>query len=58
MPSTAILRIDYRASPRELLVTFVSGKIYAYDGVAERVYAAFLAAPSRGKFFNAHIRDR
>jgi hypothetical protein len=56
--SSAILRIRYRPQPRELLVTFASGKTYAYADVPERVYDAFLAAPSHGAFFNDHIRDR
>ena len=43
---------------RKLLVTFVSSKTYAYEGVPEEVYDAFLAAPSHGVFFNENIRDR
>ncbi len=56
--STAIIRIRYRPKGRKLLVTFVSGKTYAYEGVPEQVYDAFLAAPSHGIFFNENIRDR
>ncbi len=56
--SSAIRRIRYQPKGRELLVTFVSGKTYVYEGVPERVYAALLAAESHGGFFNEHIRDR
>ena len=56
--SSVILRIRYRPQRKTLLVTFVSGKTYAYDDVPAPVYDAFLAAESYGKFFNAHIRDR
>jgi len=56
--SSAIVRIRYQPKERELLVTFVSGKTYAYEGVPERVYDAFVAAPSHGTFFNEIIRDR
>ena len=56
--SSAILRIRYEPEGRTLLVTFVSGKTYAYDGVGAPAYDAFLAAGSYGQFFNAHIRDR
>ena len=56
--SSAILRIRYQPKGRELLVTFVSGKTYAYAGVAESVYEAFLAAPSHGTYFNQQVRDR
>jgi len=56
--SAAILRIRYQPKGETLLVTFVTGKTYAYDGVPAAIYDAFLAAESYGKFFNAHIRDR
>jgi hypothetical protein len=56
--SSAINRIRYQPKGRKLLVTFVSGKTYAYEGVPEQVYDAFLAAPSHGVFFNENIRDR
>ena len=56
--SSAILRIRYEPEGRTLLVTFVSGKTYAYDGVPAPTYDAFRAADSYGRFFNAHIRDR
>ncbi len=56
--SSAIVRIRYQPQGHSLLVTFVSGKTYAYEGVPEQVYDAFLAAPSHGVFFNENIRDR
>jgi hypothetical protein len=56
--SSAILRIRYQPKGETLLVTFVSGNTYAYDGVPAPIYDAFLAAESSGKFFNTHIRDR
>jgi hypothetical protein len=59
MPSTAIRFISYDAAQRELFVTFVpTGKTYSYADVPEAVYRDFLAAPSRGQFFNTNIRDR
>lgn len=58
MPSTAIRDIDYDAPSRRLTVTFVSGRRYIYDGVAQRVRDAFMQADSRGGFFNREIRDR
>ena len=56
--SSAIVRIRYEPMRGILLVTFVTGKTYAYDGVPASVYDAFLAAESHGRFFNTHIRDR
>ena len=55
--SSAILRIRYQPQGETLLVTFITGKTYAYDGVPAPIYDAFLAADSYGQFFNAHIRD-
>jgi hypothetical protein len=56
--SSAILRIWYEANDKTLLVTFVGGKTYAYEGVPAQLCRSFLAAESYGRFFNAHIRDR
>ena len=40
-----------------LEVEFVTGSVYRYRNVEEDVYERFLAAPSKGTFFNEHIRD-
>ena len=56
--SSVIVRIRYREEGQELLVTFVSGRSYAYEGVPADIYEAFLDAPSAGAFFNEHVRDR
>ena len=58
MPSTAIEHISYNEAARELHVTFVGGATYTYSGVPKQVYAAFRAAPSKGQFVNAWIKDR
>jgi KTSC domain len=56
--STAILRIHYDAELSTLSITFKTGRRYEYFDVEPEVYRAFLAADSRGGFFNHHIRDR
>src|SRR5258706_9140427 len=58
MPSSVIGHIAYQESRSELIVTFVSGKTYAYGLVPKRVYDDFLRSGAKGNFFNAHIRDR
>ncbi|HWE46488.1 MAG TPA: KTSC domain-containing protein [Caulobacteraceae bacterium] len=58
MPSTAIRAIDYDAPAHELTVGFVSGSVYVYEDVPERVYRDFRAAPSKGRFFASEIRPR
>lgn len=57
--SSAILRIEYDAGLRQLHIWFrESGGPYTYYGVPPNVYEAFLRAPSKGQFYNDHIRDQ
>jgi len=58
MPSTAIRRIIYDPTDRELWVTFVSGREYVYFDVPPEKFSAFSHASSRGGFFNREIRDQ
>jgi hypothetical protein len=44
--SSAILRIWYETNDKTLLVTFVGGKTYAYEGVPVQLCRTFLAAES------------
>jgi hypothetical protein len=57
MPSSAIRNFVYDAATGDLWVTFVSGRRYVYADVTRDVFDAFRTAPSRGAFFNHHIRD-
>jgi len=57
MPSTVIRNFDYQPELRALDVTFVSGRRYRYAGVPEDIARAFREAFSKGRYFNAHIRD-
>ena len=52
-----IASIGYLARGRMLEIEFVSGSIYRYLDVEQETYADFLEAPSKGTFFNAHIKD-
>jgi hypothetical protein len=56
--STAISDIDYDAERTKLVVRFVSGESYVYVGVPGEVHRSFVAAESKGRFFQAQIRDR
>jgi len=58
MPSAVIRFFRYSPERRELKVTFVSGRLYAYEDVPPEVAAAFKDARSKGSFFNQQIRDR
>lgn len=56
--SSVIRDAAYIADARELQITFVSGRRYAYANVSQSIYDAFLASPSKGTFFNIAIRGR
>jgi hypothetical protein len=57
MPSTVIRSFVYHPERRALDVAFVSGRHYRYADVPEAVAQAFGEAFSKGRFFNARIRD-
>ena len=57
MPSTVIRRFDYRVDTRELEIEFVTGRRYLYSDVPPEEIDAMRAAFSKGRYFNAHIRD-
>lgn len=56
--STAIQAIDYDHAHDKLFVCFVSGERYVYVGVPGEVCRSFLDADSKGRFFQAEIRDQ
>ena len=58
MPSTVIRRFDYSPKRRELTVEFVTGRRYVYREVPEEEARAMRAAFAKGRYFNAHVRDR
>ncbi|WP_353839590.1 KTSC domain-containing protein [Mesorhizobium sp.] len=59
MPSTVIQSINYDPATRTLSVWFVpSGNRYDFNDVPPQTYAACRKAWSKGRFFNAFIRDR
>ena len=57
MPSRVIRDFSYNVATRQLVVTFVTGRVYAYAGVPPEVHNAFRASGSKGRFFNQEIRD-
>jgi hypothetical protein len=58
MPSSVIRRFHYHPEERELEVLFVTGRRYVYHDVPAEEVEAFRGAFSKGRYFNAHIRDR
>ncbi|NRQ17485.1 KTSC domain-containing protein [Ensifer sesbaniae] len=59
MPSHLIKKTDYDPETRTLSVWLLTNdKRYDYEDVPVEIYAAFRRAFSKGRFFNARIRDR
>jgi hypothetical protein len=55
--SSAVSRIDYTPDTGILDIWYKDAGLYSYLDVPETVYRALLAAPSKGRFINAHIKD-
>ena len=54
--SSAISRIEWDGGT--LSIWFCESGRYDYPGVPQHIYNAFLAAPSKGTYYNNHIKDR
>jgi hypothetical protein len=57
MPSSVIARFHYDAERCDLEIVFTTGRRYVYREVPPEIVDAFRAAFSKGRYFNAHIRD-
>ena len=57
MPSTVIRSFDYHPGNHALDIEFVTGRRYRYLNVPAAVADALRSAFSKGRFFNARIRD-
>ena len=55
--SSLLSSIEY-LSDRTLELTFRSGVTYRYTAVPEAVVDGFIAAESKGAYFNRHVRNR
>lgn len=58
MPSSVIRKAFYRPDEAVLDILFTTGRRYLYHDVPPDVADRFAAAFSKGRFFNARIRDR
>jgi hypothetical protein len=56
--STNIQSVGYHPDSSTLWVIFKDGAHYIYNGVKAPIYAAFLRAASKGKFFHSQIKGR
>ena len=58
MPSSVIRSYAYDPERADLAILFTTGRRYVYHDVPQEAYEAFRAAFSKGRHFNARIRDR
>jgi len=56
MPSTVISSFQYEPATLTLTVVFVSGMVYNYKGVPEKLYHAMRRSGSKGIFLNNYIK--
>jgi len=58
MPSSVIASMHYDAGSSTLQIRFVSGVVYDYKNVPEKVFKAMKAATSKGTFLNTKIKGK
>lgn len=57
MTSSSLASIGYSPTQSALEVEFKHGAVYRYLDVPAEVFEAFLAAESKGTFFNHAVKD-
>jgi len=55
--STLLLCVAYFPEEHRLRLKFRSGEVYDYSDVPAQIYSGLLAAESKGRYFNQHIRE-
>ena len=56
--SSAMLAVGYDPARRHMRITFSQGNTYDFCGVPQHVFDGLLQAPSKGSYYNDHIKDR
>lgn len=55
-PSTNVVGVEYDVDNQTLVVTFLSGRVYAYDQVDELTANGFEKAPSAAHYLDDFIK--
>ena len=58
LDSSSIQALRYHPTVKTLEIMFRHGGTYAYLGVSQATYQAFVSASSAGRFFLRHIKGR
>jgi hypothetical protein len=56
--SSNLRSADYDPFNGTLLIQFRGGRLYRYSGVPYSTYSGLMNAPSHGRYFHRHIRNR
>lgn len=56
--SSELHAVKYDDKASILEIHFQNGRVYRYANVPDSIYKEFMAAESKGRFFNALIRDQ
>jgi hypothetical protein len=56
--STSLASVGYDGAGKILEIEFISGAVYRYTAVPEKVYRELLAAESKGRYFSKNIRGQ
>ena len=57
MPSSVIRSYSYDPASQRLLIGFTTSRLHVYFDVPQSEITHFAGATSKGRYFNAHIRD-
>lgn len=58
MPSSVVAAMYYNPASSTLRIIFISGMVYDYLNVPEKIYKAMKSAASKGNYLNSHIKGK
>ncbi len=56
--SSTLSSVGYDEDTKVLELEFASQEVYMYYNVPPAIYFGLVIAPSKGSFFNEHVKDR
>ena len=58
MPSTVVAAVQYYPEKNVLRVRYVSGSVYDYKAVPEKIYREMKSSGSKGVYLNKNIKGK
>lgn len=58
MPSSVIASVNYDPVSATLIIEYLSGMVYHYKSVPEKIYKELKAAGSKGRYLNYHVKGK